>query len=51
VVCAERLHFIDVEGIPVSSSNKLSSFYRAVSSLVLLNKVVRIVSRNYNTIR
>jgi len=45
---AECLHFINVEGIPVGSSEKLSSFYQVVSSLILLKEVVRIVDRNWN---
>ena len=43
---AECLHFIDVEGIPVKSADELTSFYQAVSSLILANEVMLIVSTN-----
>jgi len=37
---ADCLHFIDVDGIPVGCSDKLSPFYQAVSSLILHNEVI-----------
>lgn len=35
----ECLHLVDVEGIPVSSPDKLPSFYQAICSLILHREV------------
>jgi len=44
VFMAECLHFVDVEGIPTSSEEKLPLFYQAVCSLILQREVLHVSS-------